>query len=134
MNRELTDQDVAIFEAELEDNQIREELRAQYFAVDENNVRRMVDPTYARLFRTGLQAALDLQRDSRGLAPEGAAFEAPRQATKQEQAAWEAKYFAKNEKGERLMAIDPKYATQVNALRDRIWGTRRRDPTGRVVS
>ena len=133
MNRELTDQDVSNFEAELEDNQIREELRAQFFAVDENNVRRMVDPTYARLFRTGLQAALDLQRDARGLAPEGAAFEPPREPSKAERETWEKQYLAVDPKTNRRLMEDPQYAARVNALRDRTFGVRRRDSNGRVM-
>ena len=53
-------------------------------------------------------------------------------------AEWEAKYFAKYEdgpnKGERKMAVDPEYAKEVNALRDRVFGTQKRDQSGRVVN
>lgn len=52
-------------------------------------------------------------------------------ATKEE---WEKLYFAKNENGERLMAIDPEYRKRVDALRDKAFGTTRRDETGRAVA
>src|SRR5688572_26171584 len=133
MNREITDADVATFEGELEDHAIREQLEAQYFATNEFGVRRMTDPTYARLFRTGLQAALDLQRSASGLAPQGSPFEAPRAPTQQERAEWERQYLAVDPKTNRRLMEDPQYAAQVNALRDRTFGVRRRDPTGRVM-
>ena len=47
---------------------------------------------------------------------------------------WEAKYFAKNEHGERLVAIDPQYRKEVEALRDRVFGTARKDASGRVMN
>ena len=47
---------------------------------------------------------------------------------------WEKLHFAKNERGERLMAIDKDYAKRVNALRDKVFGTERRDPSGRIVA
>jgi hypothetical protein len=73
----------------------------------------------------------------------------PKFASKEDQAAsvssmqslkaeWEAKYFAVYDsgpnKGERKMAVDKDYAKEVNALRDRVFGTDRRDASGRVVN
>jgi hypothetical protein len=69
----------------------------------------------------------------------------PKFASKEDQAAasnqqanskqeWETLYFAKNENGERLMAIDPEYRKRVDALRDKAFGTTRRDADGRAVA
>lgn len=96
------------------------------------------------------------QADSlKSLVTSSAAFEAiealiskaapPKFASKEDQAAaiggqqalkdeWNRKYFATNDKGERLMAIDPEYAKEVDALRDRVFGTTRRDASGRAVA
>ena len=40
----------------------------------------------------------------------------------------------KNEHGERLVAIDPQYRKEVEALRDRVFGTARKDASGRVMN
>lgn len=129
----LTDEDMDDFEADLEVAKIRDQLRAEYFVVDEYGVRRMVDPEYAKLFRTRLQAALDLQRSAQGLAPERAKFTAPRQPSDYERAAWERRHFAVDPKTGRRLIEDPEYWAGCDALRDRIFGTTRRDPSGRVM-
>jgi len=54
-----------------------------------------------------------------------------RQALKDD---WERKYFEKDANGERRMATDPAFAKEVNALRDLVFGTTRRDAQGRAVA
>jgi len=130
----LTEEDVLNFEADLEDLAVREQLEGEFFALDANGQRRMaVNPEYARLFRTRLDAALALQRSASGLAPEGAAFEAPRVPSKEESAEWEKLFFATDPKTNRRLVEDPAYRARCDVLRDRIWGTRQRDHNGRVV-
>lgn len=45
---------------------------------------------------------------------------------------WEKAQFAVNERGERLMSIDPTYAARVNKMRDQVFGTQRLDENGNV--
>jgi hypothetical protein len=52
----------------------------------------------------------------------------------QKRAEWEKLYFAVNDKGERMMAVDAEYRKRVDALRDEAFGTTRRDAMGRVMS
>lgn len=129
----LTDDDLDEYEADAEAMALREELRAEYFAVDEYGTRRMADPEYARLFRVRLQSALDLQRSALGLAPERSEFTPPRQPSEAEYAAWQRTYFATDAKTGRRLAEDPSYRARCEQLRDRIFGTARRDPSGRVM-
>jgi hypothetical protein len=88
---------------------------------------------YARLFRIRLQAALDLQRSAQGLAPEGAESRPPRQPSDAERAAWERLYFAVDPKTGGRLVQDPAYRARCDALRDRIFGTEKRNPSGRIV-
>jgi hypothetical protein len=46
---------------------------------------------------------------------------------------WQEKYFAVDERGQRKVAVDDKYRREVEALRDRAFGTTRRDASGRPV-
>ena len=47
---------------------------------------------------------------------------------------WEKAYFARNERGERLVQVDPAYARKIEAMRDRVFGTERRDSNGRRIA
>lgn len=47
---------------------------------------------------------------------------------------WEKAYFARNDRGERLVQVDPEYARKVGAMRDRVFGTERRDAMGRRIA
>lgn len=47
---------------------------------------------------------------------------------------WEKFHFATNEKGQRLVEVDPEYRKRSEAMRDRVFGTARRDSNGRVVN
>ena len=47
---------------------------------------------------------------------------------------WREKYFAKDERGQRKVAVDDNYRREVEALRDRAFGTTRRDASGRPVN
>jgi hypothetical protein len=134
MNRQLTDQDVENFEADLEGLAVREQLEAEYFALDDYGQRRMAtDPEYARLFRTKLDAAVALQRSANGLAPESGPNEAPREVSKEARAEWQRLYFAVDAKSGRRLVEDPAYRAKCDALRNRIFGIRQRDHNGRVV-
>lgn len=132
MNPELTEDDVARTEAELEEDEVRDALTRQYFAVDEYGRRLMGDRAYARRFDTALQAALDLKRSVEGLGPIGSVYSPPRVATNAERAEWERLYFAVNDKGDRLMSVDREHRRKVEALSAKIFGTARRDTTGRI--
>ncbi len=55
---------------------------------------------------------------------------APTGPTREE---WEAAYFKTNERGERLVAVDAAYAKRVAEMRDKVFGTTRRDPSGRAA-
>lgn len=127
----LTEDDLAQAEAAIEEAAVSEALRADLFAVDEHGNPRMVDPEYARTFRTRLQSALDLKRERDGQALEGTAAEAPRVPTQEERAEWEKLYFATDPKtGRRMMSDDAAYRAKVNAMRDRIFGTTARKQNG----
>lgn len=69
----------------------------------------------------------------------------PKFATKDDQAAavssaqaakdeWHRKYFAVNERGERLMSVDPEYKKAVDALAVRAFGSQTHDASGRIVN
>ena len=47
---------------------------------------------------------------------------------------WEKMYFARDDRGQRLVQIDPGYAKRVEQLRDKVFGTERRDSNGRRIA
>lgn len=47
---------------------------------------------------------------------------------------WHKFHFATNERGQRLVEIDPEYRKRSEAMRDQVFGTSRRDTNGRVVN
>lgn len=63
--------------------------------------------------------------------PKGSAS-APQAAVSE--ADWKAFHFATNDKGQRLVEIDADYRKRSEAMRDRVFGTQRRDAGGRVVN
>lgn len=59
---------------------------------------------------------------------------APQVQTGPTRAEWEQMYFARNDRGERLVQVDAAYAKRVEQLRDRVFGTERRDSNGRRIA
>jgi hypothetical protein len=47
---------------------------------------------------------------------------------------WEKMYFARDDRGQRLVQTDPAYAKRVEQLRDKVFGTERRDSNGRRIA
>jgi hypothetical protein len=47
---------------------------------------------------------------------------------------WEKMYFARDDRGQRLIQTDPAYAKRVEQLRDKVFGTERRDSNGRRIA
>jgi hypothetical protein len=43
-------------------------------------------------------------------------------------------YFARDDRGQRLIQTDPAYAKRVEQLRDKVFGTERRDSNGRRIA
>jgi len=59
---------------------------------------------------------------------------APASAGKPTREDWEKFHFAKNERGERLVAVDPEYRKRSEAMRDAVFGTTKRDASGRAIA
>lgn len=93
----------------------------------------MTDPEYARLFRMRLQSALDLKRSNAGVELPGGPFVPPHAPSAAERGEWERLYFATNKAGERLVTVDAAHRAKCEALRDRVFGTARRNANGRAA-
>lgn len=59
---------------------------------------------------------------------------APASGGQPTKADWEKFHFATNERGDRLVAIDPEYRKRSEAMRDAVFGTTRRDASGRATA
>jgi hypothetical protein len=120
-------------ESELDAYNMRKNLEAEYFAVDEHGERRMADPHYARLFRAKLETALELNRSANYMPADGARSYPQRQPSERDRKEWERRYFAVDPVTKVRLVSDPEYRSRVDQLRDRTFGVRRRDHNGRIV-